>query len=169
MIQKISQTLIFALLVSMAQPAIAAPRQNIFAREKENIQGLSEYIYGDEVEQKLVPVYLLGSVARPGLYHLPLKSDLTTLLAIAGGPTENSNLNSIVIKNEDGNRLEEVDFQRLAYGNGAKSPILGGKDIVFVPTREPLVSSNTLTIVTITATVLATILTGFLVKKELEK
>lgn len=159
--------LLFSLSAFSLQ-AIAAPRQSIFEREKLNALTLSEYIYGDEMNQKLMPIFLLGAVAKPGIYHVPAKTDLTTLLSIAGGPTEESSIGKIMIKNDETNRKEEVDFESMVASSGQRSPQLQGRDVVYVPVRQPLISGNTLTVITVTATVLATALTFMFLRKELK-
>lgn len=158
--------LVLTLAFSLGMPAWAADRNAIFDREKQNANQLSEFIYGDEMEQRLVPVYLLGAVRKPGIYHVPPKTSLVTLLSIAGGTEENSVLDEITIRNEADNRSENVDFGKL-ISQGGKSPVLSGRDTVFVPTEKPAVSNNTLMTVTVVATLLTAVLTGLLIKREL--
>lgn len=154
------------LILSFSRSAVAAERAGTFEREKQNIQQLSEYIYGDELEQKLMPVFLLGNVHRPGIYHVPQNTSLTTLLSIAGGTGDNSAMDDITIKNERAGKIDKVDFHDLLASSG-KSPILKGEDTVFIPTEKPAVSNNTMLTITVVATLLTAALTGILIKKEL--
>lgn len=156
--------LIFSLL---GQSATAASPRSLFEREKMNVQQLSEFIYGDEVEQKLMPVYLLGAVQRPGLYHLPVNTDLTTLLSIAGGPNENSEVDDITIRNDSSKRLDKVDFGAITRTRDARAPVLRGSDLVYVPMKEPAVSNNTLLVMTVVGGLLTVVMTGLLIKREL--
>lgn len=162
-----TRVLIGLCLLAQSTQALAAPRQNIFEREKLNTLYLSEFIYGDEVEQKLMPVFLLGEVAKPGIYHVPVKTDLTTLLSIAGGPTSDSSVNEILIKNQDTNRREEVDFENVIAGQNQRSPVLQVKDVVYVPMKKPLISSNTMTTLSVVATIAAIAITGLYIRREL--
>ncbi len=158
--------LILALCLSV-DIAAAGPRINLFEREKRNIDSLSEFIYGDEVADKLSPVYLLGSVRKPGLYHVPPKTSLTTLLSIAGGPSEESDIEDITIRNEETQRLDKVDFKRVIADKGMKSPILNPRDVILVGTRTPAFSNNTVLTLSVLGTLATLVLTGIVIKKSL--
>lgn len=158
--------MVWVLLLAFCRESAAADKAGTFDREKQNLQQLSEYIYGDELEQRLVPVYLLGSVQRPGIYHVPPNTSLVTLLSIAGGSGENSALSEVTIKNEKAGKVETVNFQDLVSSAG-KGPLLKGEDVVFIPTEKPAVSNNTMLTLTVVATLLTATLTGILIKKEL--
>lgn len=47
------------------------------------------------VEKLKMNVYILGRVAKPGLYLVPDDTDFLTLLALAGGPSEDAKLTKI--------------------------------------------------------------------------
>jgi len=158
---------IFPLAFSLGLPAQAADRGTLFEREKQNANQLSEFIYGDEMEQRLVPVFLLGAVRKPGIYHVPPKTSLVTLLSIAGGTEENSLLDEITIRNETENRSETVDFGKL-ISQGGKSPVLSGRDTIFVPTEKAMISANTWMAVTVVSALLTAVLTGLLIRRELK-
>ena len=49
------------------------------------------------VERLKMNVYILGQVAKPGLYLVPDDTDFITLLALAGGPKEDAKLSKIRI------------------------------------------------------------------------
>jgi hypothetical protein len=155
--------MIAAIHLSFQAPAMAA-RPTIFAAPG-NSQ-VSEFLYGDAVEQHLMPVYLLGEVAKPGLYHVPVNTDLTTLLALSGGPGTESELDNLQIKNELTKRVETVNFGDIETRADAASPKLRTNDVVFVPRRSPPISNNTLTLITVVATVLTAALTGVVLSKS---
>lgn len=155
------------LAFSLCSPAIAAPKVNIFEREKQNINSLSEFIYGDEVVDKLSPVYLLGSVRKPGLYHIPPHTSLTTLLTIAGGPTEDSDIEDITIRNEESQRLDKLNFKNIIADKSLKSPSLYPRDVILVGTREPAISNNTVVAITVLSMLAAIVVSGIVIKKSL--
>lgn len=53
--------------------------------------------YRGSAAQLKMKVYILGRVNKPGLYLVPDDTDFLTLLALAGGPTEDANLSKIRI------------------------------------------------------------------------
>jgi hypothetical protein len=155
------------LIFSISTESFAAARFNLFEREKQNINQLSEFIYGDEIQERLAPVYLLGAVRKPGLYHVPPKTSLTTLLAIAGGPTEESNIEDILIRNEESKRLDRVDYKKILADSEQRSPVLAPRDVVLVGAREPTISNNTVVVITVVSAVVGLVFTGLLIKKSL--
>jgi len=159
---------LFTALVAPLLPAgeALAATASMFQKERLNTQMLSEFIYGDEVEQRLMPVYLLGEVAKPGLYHVPINTDLTTLLAISGGPSTESELNELVIKNELTKKSEKINFSDLESSAELHAPKLKSNDVVFIPRKPQAISNNTLTIITVVATVLTAALTGVVLSKS---
>lgn len=59
-------------------------------------QDLDHYKFNENNELELV-VHIMGEVQKPGEYRVSDKTDVAELLAKAGGPTEYSNLKSVVI------------------------------------------------------------------------
>ena len=73
--------------------------QQIAAQESGMLspQSAEYYEYLGEGNELLMNVQIWGQVKNPGLYSLPVKSDIVLLLSLAGGPTENANLSKIKI------------------------------------------------------------------------
>jgi protein involved in polysaccharide export with SLBB domain len=46
----------------------------------------------------LVPIGVLGELARPGYYHVPIDLPLTEIIMAAGGPTPNADLTRITVR-----------------------------------------------------------------------
>ena len=70
----------------------------IFAQESGNTgkPQPSRYLIGQE-EQMLLPVNILGLVAKPGQYMVPFRTDLVSLIAFAGGFRENAKITEVKI------------------------------------------------------------------------
>ncbi len=56
----------------------------------------SRYVVGTE-EQMVLPVNVLGNVRRPGQYLVPFRTDLISVIAYAGGFSENAKITEIKI------------------------------------------------------------------------
>ncbi len=74
------------------------------------------------VEQR-VTVDVLGSVKRPGLYHLPLGARVVDAIAAAGGPAANAALDQVQLADQlqDGESLEVPAHQVAARVHQAQS------------------------------------------------
>ncbi len=59
-------------------------------------QSRDKYTFGEQHELEIV-VHIMGEVHKPGEYKVVDQTNLAELLAKAGGPTEFSNLNSVII------------------------------------------------------------------------
>jgi len=97
-----------------------------------------EEYFIDPATQKLsIEVHLWGEVTRPGVYRVPLGTNVMELISQAGGPTEFSNLSKVKLTHRGlsgGSTIEIVDLARYTEAKGAVSiPVLGPGDLVTVP------------------------------------
>src|SRR4051812_38256259 len=60
--------------------------------------GGSEYVSGNFPGAVLIPINLWGAVGKPGIHHVPTRTDLVTLISLAGGPTGDASLGDVSIK-----------------------------------------------------------------------
>ena len=103
----------------------------------------SRYLIGKE-EQMLLPVNIIGKVRKPGQYMVPFRTDLISLIAYAGGFTENAKINAIKIvrhapakvsNNNNGTqaRVFKVDLKRyFEKGDLSQVPQLMPDDTIIV-------------------------------------
>jgi len=61
-----------------------------------SICGQEKYILGEEKKLQII-VYVMGEVKRPGEYQVLDNTNVLELIAKAGGPTEFSNLKSVIV------------------------------------------------------------------------
>ena len=59
-------------------------------------QGTEKYLMGEEKKLEII-VYILGEVQRPGEYRVNDNTNVVELIAKAGGPTDYSNLRSVIV------------------------------------------------------------------------
>lgn len=130
--------------------------------------GVSEYVYRNRSDEVLMPVYLLGAVGKPGVYHLPVNTDLTTLFALAGGPNDRAEINRVILKrkNPGGDfSTSTIDFDKLSSSHSDISPKLQGNDVVWVNHRPSAVSQDTVLIVSLISGLVGIALSGVLIYK----
>ncbi|MBC7396383.1 MAG: SLBB domain-containing protein [Bdellovibrionales bacterium] len=116
-----------------------------------------EFVAGKFAGAVMMRVNLWGGVHQPGIYNIPVGTDLVTLLSYAGGPNQNAELSDTRIKRTIGTTEEviKIDVDDILKGK----PVLGlnsglhVNDIVVVPETRPIVSQNTILLLSVIATV----------------
>jgi protein involved in polysaccharide export with SLBB domain len=90
----------------------------------------SAFLSDDAVASK---VFVLGAVARPGMYDRPKMLTALAALALAGGPTSEADLSNIRVTTTSGvRRLDVVSWLEGETKNAPQLPATGGV-IVYVP------------------------------------
>ena len=124
---------------------------------------ISEYFYNKAGTDVLRPVKLLGLVNRPGIYHVPADTNLSTLLSIAGGTDKSANLQEINISNPDGKSATMDLNQQLQIG---KDIGLRPNDIIYIPEKKHMFDQPTTNGVMVITTILSLALTTYVVFKK---
>lgn len=129
----------------------------------------SEFVFRNDAEETLMPIYLLGAVARPGLYHVPIGTDLLSLLALSGGPLKEAKLDSVKIRRESSTQKRyEFDFNEIVSDPKLTRPVLKNQDVVFIEAKEPAIDDGTMRTIALVSGILGIIVAGFVVKQGLE-
>lgn len=118
---------------------------------------ISEYYYSKTGREILKPVHLLGSVEKPGIYHVPAGTPFLTLLTLSGGPKDTAATKKIVLTRSGGDQ-KVIDLKDLM--RSGQSYALNEGDTVFIPAKEGWFDSaetNDITVVVSLATLLLTI------------
>ena len=98
-----------------------------------------EEYFLDPATQKLsIEVHLWGEVSKPGVYRVPLGTNVLELVSLAGGPTEYSNLSKVKLtRRASGGTASIVETVDLAQYTDAKGkpliPMLAPGDLITVP------------------------------------
>ncbi|MGC9363201.1 MAG: polysaccharide biosynthesis/export family protein [Fidelibacterota bacterium] len=100
----------------------------------------SRYILSSTGDALLMTVKVWGEVQRPGLYDVPIGTDLIELLSSAGGPKETAQLSKIrVIRSSTKDREGEVfkiDIKHyLDTGDESIIPEIKADDTVIIPMK----------------------------------
>ena len=128
----------------------------------------SEYVSGNYPGAVLMPINLWGAVGKPGIHHVPTRTDLITLLSLAGGPLPDAKIDTILIKRRasQGEQVIKIDADDFLSKPGVQSPVLEANDIVIIPRDKPVISNNTLTVITFIGTLLGIGLAGYALSKQ---
>lgn len=120
----------------------------------------NEYISGQEAGIVMMKVNLWGAVKRPGIHHIPVKTNLIELMSFAGGPNDNAILDSITIKRNLGVEQKKisVDLSEVIHDQKKYDLVLKPDDIIVVPATQPWISQNTFMLAMIISIVSSTIL-----------
>lgn len=129
-------------------------------------QKAAEY-YLEHVEGEfLIPINVVGAVGRPGLYHTPKNTDIYRLIAAAGGFNEKADLTKVTIKRRSAT-LESIiviNLEESLQTQESRRIVLESEDVVHIAIKEPFVSQDTLSLLTITASILSIILTTLIIR-----
>lgn len=99
----------------------------------------SEYFVGKELGKPLITVNLLNGVTRPGVYHVPIQTNLPQLIAYAGGALPSVDTSEVRIRRVDREKslYLERDLDKIIVKN-EPFPVLTDKDIVQIRERNNL-------------------------------
>lgn len=89
---------------------------------------------------RMIQVYAIGEVARPGSYQLPSVSTVVTALHLAGGPTARGNFREVVVR-RGRDTVAVLDlYDYLLTGDAAQDVRLESGDVIFVPVHGPRIT-----------------------------
>jgi len=130
----------------------------------DSLTGPSEFIVQDHQNQKLITVHLLSGVRKPGLYRVPDRTNLITLLSYSGGISNDSDPEKIILKNQGSKSPKELTLDDLmVIGHG---PVLKNQDIIFIEQEKPIVGSDTRLLVGLTGSILSIVLFSILIANQ---
>lgn len=126
-----------------------------------------DFISGAQPGDVLIKINLWGAVHKPGIHRVPAKTDLLSLMSYAGGPKDNAILDEVTIKRDLGKtqKLITVNLEDLVKGASHHQINLAPNDVIVVPASKPLVSQDTLTIISVTSIILSTVFTAILIDR----
>lgn len=153
-------------ITSYALPDLRPTEINQLGNSSRDPQQGSIFVYGDPAMDNLIPVRVVGAVAKAGIHYIPKDTDLLTLITLAGGTTKEAKLNGIRIKREKTNQVLDVDLEQFVKQGDLRTPLLQMDDIVFVPESKPIISDDTFKVVGLAASLLAIVSTVALISRR---
>ena len=164
------QLLTIILVVQFANPAFAVDYSSYSLLKDGKVAGApgSEFVSGATRGTVLMKVNIWGAVGKPGIHHVPARTNIISLLSYAGGPGPKALLEDVYIKRETANSRKkiEIDMDELISSASHMNIVLEPNDIVVVPREEPWVSQNTVIVVSLVSTVVAIIATGVIINNQ---
>lgn len=123
-------------------------------------QSTTEQINRADEEILSIRVTALGEVAKSGLSYVPIDIDIIAYLGMVGGISSRAELGDVTIKRRLNGEISivQVDVEDI-LGSTLEPPKLVEGDIVYVPSKEPLVSADVTQVMTFTSSLIAFILT----------
>jgi len=162
-----SVILVFAAL-SICRPSFAVDLTSYSVLSEKDTLGAergNEFISGARKGSVLMRVNIWGAVGKPGIHHVPAKTNLINLLSYAGGPSKNAILDQVLIKRATSTSKKNitVDVQELIEGANATNIPLEPNDIIVVNAEKPWVSQNTAVLIGVISTIFTIVATGFII------
>ena len=132
-------TILTVTLSGQIQPSIPATRTDA-----------SRYVMSAKSDALLMTVKVWGEVQKPGLYDVPIGTDLVELISSAGGPTSRAKLSKVKIIREgtagSDNTVSIINIKEfLDTGNAENIVEIKANDTIVVPVRPIQYLSTTLT------------------------
>ena len=131
-------------------------------RVPQSIGGVPSDLANAETEDVRDVYYVLGAVARPGVYKLESRLDLMEALALAGGTTPDADLKRIKISDKNGaySNVYKINLEKQLKSGSPQRYLIGEENAVFVPLRGPSGSAWNFVrdIVALSSTITSTIL-----------
>ncbi|HCK99692.1 MAG TPA: hypothetical protein DHW42_06275 [Candidatus Marinimicrobia bacterium] len=105
-----------------------------------NRSNASRYILSATNDALLMTVKVWGEVKKPGLYDVPIGTDLVELISSAGGPTSMAKLTKIKVihssQKDEENYVTTIDIKEfLDTGNSKLIPEIRPNDTIVVPIK----------------------------------
>ena len=165
--RKLIALLLYSIIISQSFASIS---ETIFL-DNQKTNRSSEYIFESYPNQELISVRVLGAVKNAGLYHVPQDINLSTILALAGGTTNEADTENIIIandlKSDHENSTRNINLINSIKENN-KNPILEN-DIVFIKNKTSFISPDTMKSVSIISILLSAVLTTVLIKEKTDR
>jgi len=170
----VTLTLVSSLLINSSLLAQTQKNKNPLLNLESNdirIERGFEFIAGEYPNAVLMPVKIFGSIQRAGVYHVPLETDIISLITYAGGTTEKANLSNVSLNRKKGSKKEGItlDLKEIIEKPVKENIFLSAEDEIYIPTNEPIISQNSQILITMTATILGIALTTFILSDQLSR
>lgn len=157
--------LISVLLYTLITGQSIAAQAEVSKNVKYSVNSSSEFIFESYPNQELIPIRLLGAIKNAGLYHIPANMKLTTLLSLAGGTTQEADLENILIGNDQkaDSKSTTIDLEDVLKKGAKNDYTLNANDIVLIKNKSPMISNDSFRMISIVSVLLTTILTAVII------
>lgn len=165
MLKKLVALLLYNSLISQGHASIIT-----FDETNQFSTGNSaEYIYKNYPSQSLIQIKLLGAVKNSGIYHVPEKTKISTLLSLAGGISENANTEKIIIGNDIKKQNKLINLEKILENRNGNEDELIANDIVFVKNKTPMINNEVGHSLSLVSIFLTSVLTAVVIGEKTKK
>ena len=149
---------------------------SVFAQEgvftlKKQVTNTQEYFAGAYPGAVMMKVNLLGGVHKPGVYNVPVNTELNSVISYAGGPTKEAELDEILIRSKQGRsyKVKKVDLKQF-FANPKETPYqLRPDDYVYVHQNEDVINNDIFRASMVVSAIVGALLSAVLIDRALEK
>jgi hypothetical protein len=145
--------------------------QNEVFTMKKSVNNTQEYFAGSYPGTVMMKVNLLGGVNRPGVYNVPINSELTSVLTYAGGPSKEAEVDEVFVRSKkgDGYEVKKINLENFFKDINEKPYRLKPDDYIYVKQGEELIDINAYRVTLVVSTLVGVVLTGLLIDRTLQK
>ena len=156
---------ILCLSVSLIFNPIVVRAESDINVDKEILPTGSEYLLRNYPDEPLLTIQVLGGVTKPGIYHIPKKTDVVTLLSLTGGVFPTADLKNIVLRRHKTKQIVQVDLDKVIRDTNNMPIKLGNGDVILVNMKEEPISPGTVKVVTFISLIMGVVAVGLSVTK----
>lgn len=148
------------------EKGVRPPRYGFGEDTSQSEMKAAEYVMRRFQGERLMPVRIMGGVNRPGIYYLPEGTDVITAISLSGGLMTTSDPSSVKWNQHATQKYRTLDLGDAIEKPKENNPILGNNDVLLVEERTPWISNNTLTLVTVVASILSVALSVKILREK---
>jgi hypothetical protein len=163
-----TKLLILSILFNL--PSVKAS-QEVFSLKKEVPNNTQEYYAGAMPGAVMMKVSVLGAIHKPGVYNVPVNSELNSVLSYAGGPTVDAKLDEIMVRSNEGDKskVNQVDLENFFRDEDTTPFRLRPNDYIYVEQKEKIISSEILQTTTLVSSLLSIVVALIIIDQRVSK
>ena len=122
-----------------------------------------EYYIANDLGRSLVTVHLLNGVTNPGVYHVPVNTDIIELISLAGGVTERSDLSGVSVRRSESGSYHIIDLN-LEKALRDPSDLFKIRDRDVIQIEQKFSPDRVVAWVTVVSAIATVVLTAYLIR-----
>jgi protein involved in polysaccharide export with SLBB domain len=151
--------------------SVAFAQEEVFSLKKAVPNNTQEYYAGAMPGSVMMKVNILGAIHRPGVYNVPLNSELNSVLSYAGGPTIDAKMDEVMVRSRfgDTNKIKRVDLEKFFNDEKSNPYRLKPDDYVYIEQKQKIISNDILQTTTLVSSVLGIVVAMVIIDQRLSK
>ena len=151
--------------------SIAFAQDEVFSLKKAVPNNTQEYYAGALPGSVMMKVNILGAIHKPGVYNVPINSELNSVLSYAGGPTIDAKLDQVMVRSKQGatNKIKRVDLEEFFNDEKSNPYKLKPDDYVYIEQKQKIISNEILQTTTLVSSILGIVVAMVIIDQRLSK